>query len=156
DAFRCITQALVAAALLSGGARIWHLITLSALYGAATAFFSPAETGLIPATVSPQRLQQANALMGLSRSAAWVGGPAVAGGLVAAASPGWAFVLDAGSFAVSSTSLALLSVTTLEVAKRSPFLDDLREGWHELTRRTWVWTSILYFGVWNLAVAPVW
>src|SRR5262249_1017163 len=49
DAFRCLTQSVVAAVLLSGSARIWHLIVLSALYGAATAFFSPAETGLIPA-----------------------------------------------------------------------------------------------------------
>jgi MFS family permease len=156
DAARCVTQSLVAAALLSGAAHIWQLIALSALYGAATAFFAPAETGLIPATVSPDRLQEANALMGLSRSAAWVVGPAAAGGLVAVASPGWAFVVDAGSFAVSSISLALLSVRALEAAKRSRFLDDLREGWRELTERTWVWSSIVYFGIWNLAVAPVW
>jgi len=156
DAARCVTQSLVAAALLSGAAHIWQLIALSALYGAATAFFAPAETGLIPATVSPDRLQEANALMGLSRSAAWVVGPAAAGGLVAAAGPGWAFVVDAGSFAVSSISLALLSVRALEAAKRSRFLDDLREGWRELTERTWVWSSIVYFGIWNLAVAPVW
>jgi MFS family permease len=156
DTARCLAQALVAVVLLSGSARIWHLIVLSALYGAATAFFSPAETGLIPATVSPERLQQANALMGLSRSAAWVVGPAAAGGLVAAASPGWAFVVDAGSFAVSSTSLALLAVPALEAARRSPFLVDLREGWRELVQRTWVRSSIVYFGVWNLAVAPVW
>lgn len=156
DASRCLTQALVAAALLSGGARVWHLIVLSALYGAATAFFLPAETGLIPATVSPERLQQANALMGLSRSAGWVAGPVAAGGLVAAASPGWAFVVDAGSFAVSSVSLGLLSVTALEAVKRSPFLHDLREGWSELMERTWVWSSVVYFGIWNLAVAPVW
>ena len=156
DAARCVTQSLVAAALLSGAAHIWQLIALSALYGAATAFFAPAETGLIPATVSPDRLQEANALMGLSRSAAWVVGPAAAGGLVAAAGPGWAFVVDAGSFAVSSISLALLSVRALQAAKRSRFLDDLREGWRELTERTWVWSSIVYFGIWNLAVAPVW
>jgi len=156
DAARCVTQSLVAAALLSGAAHIWQLIALSALYGAATAFFAPAETGLIPATVSPDRLQEANALMGLSRSAAWVVGPAAAGGLVAAAGPGWAFVVDAGSFAVSSISLALLSVRALEAAKRSRFLDDLRGGWRELTERTWVWSSIVYFGIWNLAVAPVW
>lgn len=156
DAARCVTQSLVAAALLSGAAHIWQLIALSALYGAATAFFAPAETGLIPATVAPDRLQEANALMGLSRSAAWVVGPAAAGGLVAAAGPGWAFVVDAGSFAVSSISLALLSVRALEAAKRSRFLDDLREGWRELTERTWVWSSIVYFGIWNLAVAPVW
>jgi MFS family permease len=156
DATRCITQALVAAVLLSGSARIWHLIVLSAAYGAATAFFSPAETGLIPATVAPEGLQQANALMGLSRSAAWVIGPAVSGGLVALSSPGWAFAVDAGSFAVSAASLALLAVPAMETVARTRFFEELREGWHELRRRTWVWSSVLYFGLWNLAVAPVW
>jgi len=156
DGVRCASQAVVAVLLLSGAAEIWHLIVLSAVYGAATAFFSPAETGLIPATVSAERLQEANALMSLSRSAAWVVGPAVAGGLVAVSSPGWAFVVDSASFAVSSVSLALLSIAAVQAVARSRFMDDLREGWREVTRRTWVWASILYFGLWNLTIAPVW
>jgi MFS family permease len=155
DALRCATQALVAALLLSGAARAWHLIALSAAYGAATAFFSPAETGLIPATVPKEGLQQANALMGLSRSAARVAGPALSGLLVAVSSPGWAFAVDAGSFAVSSVSLALLSIPSVELSVKRRFLQDLRDGWHELRERRWVWSSVLFFGLWNLAVAPV-
>ena len=44
------------------------LVTIAAVYGAADAFFAPAFTGLLPATVSPVNLQPANALRGPSRS----------------------------------------------------------------------------------------
>ena len=70
DVLRCGSQGLVAALLLTGHAQIWELVALNAVYGAADAFFTPAMVGLIPATVRPDRLQQANALMRLSRAEA--------------------------------------------------------------------------------------
>ena len=48
---------------------LWHLAVLVAIYGTAQAFFQPAATGVVPATISAPRLQQANALLGLSRGA---------------------------------------------------------------------------------------
>src|SRR5256885_3302649 len=51
DAVRCASQGLVAALLLTGHARIWEVVVLNAIYGGANAFFTPAMTGLIPATV---------------------------------------------------------------------------------------------------------
>ena len=47
--------------LVSGDARVWELFVLQALGGAATAFYSPASTGLVPETVKTSMLQQANA-----------------------------------------------------------------------------------------------
>src|SRR4029079_13489764 len=108
DLLRTGSQSVVAVLLLSGHARVWHLVALFALFGAADAFFSPASTGLVPQIVSAGRIQQANALMSLSRSLAWVAGPALAGLIVAGPGPGWAFAVDAATFAVSSVSLALL------------------------------------------------
>lgn len=155
DAARAVTQGLVAVLLLSGEARVWHLLVLFALFGAADAFFSPASTGLVPETVSSGRLQQANALNGLSRSASWVAGPALAGVIVAGAGPGWAFAIDAATFVVSSLSLALLHLPRVVVKPRAGVLADLRGGWRQLTARTWVWTTIARFSVSNLAIAPL-
>ena len=42
---------------------------LAAIAGAASAFFHPAISGIMPAVVSAERLQQANALRGLSEAA---------------------------------------------------------------------------------------
>jgi MFS family permease len=156
DAVRCLTQGLIAVALVTGTARLWQLVALSALYGAADAFFSPAVTGLVPETVRPDRLQQANALLGLTRSATLALGPAVGGALVATAGPGWAFAADSATFAVSAWFLARLRLPgTPWPERRSRFRDDLRAGWREVTARTWVWASIAYFAVSNLAFAAV-
>jgi MFS family permease len=156
DLLRAVSQALVAYLLLSGQAQVWQLILLFFVYGAADAFFSPASTGLVPEVVSSERFQQANALLSLSASIALIAGPALAGVLVAAWGPGVVFAVDAATFAVSSCALALLGgFLRRAVAAGSGVVADLRAGWHEVAGRTWVWTSIAYFSLSNLAVAPL-
>ena len=56
DVIRCAVQATMAVLLLSGRAELWELIVLVAIYGTAQAFFQPAATGLVPATISSERL----------------------------------------------------------------------------------------------------
>ena len=74
DLVRLVCQ-LAAASLLLGGERPCRpLVAIAAVYGAADAFFAPAFTGLLPATVSPVNLQPANALRGLAFSLANIGG----------------------------------------------------------------------------------
>ena len=82
--------------LIAGAARLWELLVLLAVFGVAGGVFYPAATGLVPLTVGPELLQQANALRGLSQSAGIVAGPALAGVVIASASPGWAVAADAG------------------------------------------------------------
>jgi MFS family permease len=155
DALRATTQAFVAALLLSGTAHVWELLVLFAVYGAGDSFFSPASTGLVPETVSADRLQQANSLMGLGRDAARVSGPALAGVLVAFVGPGVAFAVDAATFVVSSASLALLQLPTgVRNGKQPGLLADLHSGWRELTSHSWVWLMILQFSLSSLFLAP--
>src|SRR4051812_11907734 len=156
DASRALTQGAVGVLLLTGTARVWHLAVLFALYGAGDAFFAPASTGLVPETVGPDRLQQANALMSMSLSTASIAGPVVSGVLVATAGPGVVLLFDAGTFVVSAVALAFLRLPVATArARRGRVVVDLRDGWRELTARTWVWASIVYFGISNLAIAPL-
>jgi MFS family permease len=152
DLVRGFGQAGGAFVLLTGVAELWQLALIAAVHGSGAAFFIPAATGFVPETVSPQRLQQANALIGLSRNVFAVAGPALAGILVHAFGPGWVYAIDAATFALSASFLVRLPVT-FPRAERKKFVADLVEGWREVTARTWVWTSIVYFGVWNFAVA---
>ena len=55
DSANFAIRATMASLLVSGHARIWELFVLQALGGAATAFYSPASTGLVPETVRPAR-----------------------------------------------------------------------------------------------------
>ena len=101
DGVRAAVHSVMAVLLITGHAQLWQLVVQAVLYGFAGGFFMPAAGGLVPQTVSAQRLQQANALMGLSRSITQVGGPAVAGVLVAVFGPGWVFAIDAATFVPS-------------------------------------------------------
>jgi predicted MFS family arabinose efflux permease len=156
DVIRGAVQATMAVLLLTGAAELWHLVVLIAVYGTAEAFFQPAATGLVPATISPQRLQQANALLGLSRSMAFVVGPAVAGVIAATTNPGIVFVVDAATFAVSATSLALLRLPrSRREGERHSFLADLKGGWHELVTHTWLWVIVAWASTFLcLVIAP--
>ena len=103
-------QAATAALVLTGSATVGLVIALQALYGIGTGFVVPAEVGLVPQTVSPARLQQANALQGMSRNIVSVLGPALGGVLVVAGSPGVALAADAASFVVAGALLFRIRV----------------------------------------------
>jgi len=38
---------------------------------------------------------------------------------------------------------------------REPFLKELRDGWREVAARQWLWVSILYFSISNVALGPL-
>lgn len=145
-------QTVVGFLLVGGSASVLSLATLSALYGLADGFVIPAQNGLIPAVVSSSRLQQANALIGLSRSILGFGAPALGGILVAAGSPGAAILVDAASFAVAAVLLARVHVEPrADVVEPEPFLRELRDGWTEFRRQRWIFNTIVFFGIGNFA-----
>lgn len=161
DLSRLATQGLLAALLVAGTAEVWSIALLTGLTGIATGFFNPASTGLLPAIVPAERLQQANGVRATLLSAGEIGGPVVAGVLVAAVGAGWALAVDAGTFAVSA--LLLLGVRVPGTVERpaTGFFADLREGWTTFSRTTWVWTFVLWaslanltWGAWNV-LGPV-
>ena len=154
DLVRVGTQGGLAALLLTGHAHLWQVIVLQTIGGAASAFFDPALTGLTPLLVSREHLQQANALRGLSTSAGVIAGPAIAGVLVATAGPGWALAADAVTFAVSATCLAALRLPPHARLPKQRFLHDLRDGWHEFSSRTALWSAVIAASIANMLSAP--
>jgi MFS family permease len=147
-------QAVTGALVVSGHATVWMLIALQAVYGFASAFVIPASQGLIPHTISPARLQQANALLLLTRNSVSVIGPAIGGVLVALGSPGSALLVDAASFGVEALLLVRLRIPSrADVVEQKSFFHELRLGWTEFRRQTWIWTTIVFFGISNCAFA---
>jgi MFS family permease len=153
DAVRAAVQLVLGLQLITGNAELWHFVVGSFLTGAASAFFGPASTGLIPETVSTEELQQANALMSLSRSAIGVLGPAVGGFLVAAFGPGWVFTIDSASYVFSAAFLAVLRVPPMPERVRQNFLSELHEGWREVRSRTWLSAGLVAASFANISIA---
>ncbi len=69
-------------------------------------------------------------------------GPAIGGVLVASASAGAVFALDAASFIVSAITLLLVRVAATPVARGpSSVRRDLAEGWRFVRSRAWLWVT---------------
>jgi MFS family permease len=146
DAVQGIAQAVTAVLVLTGNARVWELLVLSAVRGTGLGFYFPAATGLVPQTVPPDQLTQANAVERVGRNTAQIGGNALGGLLVGLAGPGWGLAVDAASFAVA----ALLRIGMRIPARgrsetATSMVEELREGWHEFSSRRWLWAIVLQF-----------
>ena len=161
DVVRLITQGATAALVFAGVAHVWSIALLAAAGGAASGFFAPASTGLLPDVVPAQQLQSANGLRGTAQAGGEIFGPVIAGILVAAASAGWALAIDAATFGASAILLALMHVPARRTRAATSFLADLRDGWRAFTALRWVWMvvgsitiSSIFWGAWS-ALGPV-
>lgn len=147
-------QALTAVLFLTHHATVWRVALLQMVFGVAGAFIRPASTGLIAQAISHAHLQEANALLDLSRSTLRIVGPALGGLIVVAANPGWALVADAASFLVSAAFYLELRIAASERPPRTRMLHELREGWSEFVSRTWLLTMVASFGLFQLTLFP--
>ena len=148
DLVRFGAQGGTAALILGGGAQIWQIAALQAVYGTADGFFTPAANGVVPQVVADDELQQANALLGLSENATWILGPAIAGVLVVGVGPGWGIAVDSATFVLSAAFLAALPVARVASAageRASSVLAELRGGWQAFRSRSWLLVSVCYF-----------
>ena len=150
DLARFALHALLAVLIVTDAVRIWHVVVIEVLFGTAEAFFRPAATGLLPQTVPEEEIQAANAVTGTSHNIAQFIGPALATALVLGVGAGAAFALDALTFLVSAGCLIGVRPRVRgahEVAARRGVLAEVREGFHEVRARTWVWATLAAFCV---------
>jgi DHA3 family tetracycline resistance protein-like MFS transporter len=135
----------------AGALQIWHLYVTYGLFGATTAFSIPALGAIIPELVPEEILVPGNAVQGLSRQGARVGGPIVGGLLVAAAGPPAAFAFDALTFFLSAGAVALTRARArVSGEPRLPILREIREGFEFVFSVRWLWITI--FG-WSFIAA---
>ncbi|MFG1807904.1 MFS transporter [Streptomyces sp. NPDC049040] len=150
------SQALFAALVLTGHATLWQMAALTAVGGGAVAFFTPASEGMVLSTVEPAHASQAFSVYRLATNAAGIGGAALGGALVAAFGAGWVLAVDAVGFAVAAAMRARIDVAhTARAAQSGGMLRELREGWHVVASRMWLWGIVLQFSVVNGMVNAV-
>ena len=146
----------IAALLFTGTATVPLIAVLSVVNGASTAFVLPAMQGIIPQLTTPEHLQQANAMLSFVRSAVAIGGPIIAGILVATAGPAWAMVVQAAGWAIAIPVLALVKLPPPAHGGGTTMFHDLRVGWQEFWSRSWLWTIVLAFMVMNAIHVGAW
>ena len=105
DAVLTVVAATLAALALSGAIAVWHFYALGLVYGVVVALGAPARHTLVFRIVGRDDLPNAVALSSGLGTTARIVGPALGGLVVAAAGPGVAFAVNAGSYLVSIVAL---------------------------------------------------
>ncbi|WP_428374268.1 MFS transporter [Lichenicoccus sp.] len=151
DALRCLCQSGLAALLATGHPSLLFLMLLAGCLGVGNAFFSPAESGLIPEIAGEKsRIKAANSLLGISNSLSAILGPVIGGILVGLGDAPLAIGLDAFSYAASAACLAFISIPAHEKHDSTSFLSELRQGWSEFRQHRWLLLVTAQYGLLNL------
>ena len=139
-------QATAGALVLTHQATVPILAALAVVYGMADGFVIPTSQGLIPSIVSASRLQQANALLGLTRPLLGMIGPTLGGVLTALGSPGAALEVDAATFVVAALLLARVTIQPrADTVAPERFFVEMRTGWAEFRRQRWISQTFAFF-----------
>ena len=113
DMIRLVLTVLMSVAVFSSAVEIWMVLVFALGFGTVAGFSVPAENSIVPLLVHKNDLQAGNALMmGVGQIAGFVG-PSLAGIVIGAyahslAGVGYAYAIDAVSFAVSAICLYLI------------------------------------------------
>lgn len=173
-----VTVATVAVLALTGVIQLWQLAVAGFLLGSGAAFFFPAYSALLPRILPEEHLLAANGVEGTMRPVLQqAAGPAAAGALVAALSPGHAIGIMAVCHLVATVVLTTLSKDSrydapahahahdegIPSAADAPppavvtgLLRDLREGVAYTSRTPWLkWTLLFAVGWVFLLIGPI-
>jgi MFS family permease len=147
DVARAVIIGGLAFADATGRLSFGTMVAFVALHGLASGLFQPAFGGILPLLVEEPSLGSANALIGVSRQAAFVIGPAIAGGIYGAAGSSAIFAADAASFLVSAAVLAPARPRAYEPAPAEGLRRELTVGLRYVLQVPWLWITIRTFSV---------
>jgi predicted MFS family arabinose efflux permease len=153
-----ITIAVVAALSLAEALALGHLAAVGLVGGIAMGFYYPAYSALVPVLVPPGELLAANGLEGVVRPVlAQAAGPAAAGFLVAALSPGAALAAAAVAAFGAAACVTTLPVREFPASGTGTgsavagLLADVREGFGYMARTPWLLGTLLFAATMLLA-----
>jgi transmembrane secretion effector len=146
DLVRAAVLVPVAVAGLAGDLPLWGLVASAIVLTTGASYFEPAYGAALPALAGRERVQAANALVRASSDALWLGGSAIAAGLLAVVPLSTFFALNAGSFVLSA--LLLSGLPRFPAARADgAAAPRVREAFTVLRPHPWLAAAVATLGV---------
>ena len=103
-----LTAAVLALLTLSGHVRVWHVFLLAAVLGVVTAVDNPVRQSFVSEVVEGPQLRNAISLVSCTFQIGAMAGPVIGGLLMSSVGAGFAFAVNALTFAAPVTALLLM------------------------------------------------
>jgi len=145
DLLRLVAIAAIGTLIVIDAMTVPLLVALVLVYGSGQAVFGPSFSAIIPMIVPEEHLVEANSLGHTVRPLAMiVVGPLIGAVIVSIAGTGWAFVVDAVTFAISAISIWMMQVRA-DVGREieTDLWADVREGITYVRRTPWLLWGML-------------
>jgi MFS family permease len=108
-------------------------------------------SGVLPEILPKEKLQEGNAIIGLTTNFGYIFGTLTGGVLVATVGAGWGLLADAISFFIAGAIVWALPIIGKAKDKSPGILHDLIVGWREFISRSWVIAMVFAFALINMA-----
>lgn len=130
---------------LSGHVQVWHVYLTAFFTGLVTVVDNPTRQSFVSEMVGPDRVRNAVSLNSANFQSARLVGPAVAGAVMAAVGPGWAFLANGLSFTAPLIMLTLMRTKELQPTRLAPRgKGQLKEGLAYVSERPeLIWPIVL-------------
>jgi MFS family permease len=131
------------------------LIAFAVGFGLGDGFFYPAFGGIVPLVVEPHHIASANTLIGISRQASFVIGPAMAGLIYGLHGSAAIFGFDAATFLVAAALLGAARPRAYEPEPSEGTFREIVSGFRYVMSVPWLWISIFVASfILMVAMAP--
>lgn len=157
ETINLVVVVIIAALALTEALRVWHLVTAAALLGAASGFFYPAYSALLPRLLPPEQLLAANGIEGTLRPTLQMAiGPAIAGIIAGSWMPSIGLVIIAMLFAAGLAALYRVRPPAETLAHDTgtapSMLREMRAGFAFMVTTPWLLWTLIFASIFVLAI----
>lgn len=122
------------------------LLICNALFGITWGVFWPSFSGVLPAILPEENLQQGNSINQFISNGSLIIGTALGGWLISAFGSTYALTTDALTFVIAgSLIIGLHNLTPARTEVGETMIDDLREGWRVFLSFPWIVVTVAGF-----------
>ena len=140
QAFMVVISLVFATLIVTGLLEVWHIFAFTLLSGVGWAFNMPVRQSIVPNLVPRKDIINAMALNSAAFNVTRIGGPAIAGLMIAKIGPGENFFIQAAMYIGVSITVMQLSLpqfkTVTNRSIRGGVTEEAKYVWHHPTLRT--------------------